>query len=44
MLYSTRMDRGGSSGQVTELFQGALKKTVRFRWNQYGFLKSDIFD
>lgn len=31
MLYSTRMDRGGSSGQVTELFQGALKKDCQIQ-------------
>lgn len=41
MLYSARMDRGDSSGRVTELFHGVLKKTVGFRWN---FLKSNPFD
>lgn len=27
MLCSTRIGRGGSPGEVTELFQGGLKKT-----------------
>lgn len=36
MLYSTRMGRGGSPGPVTELFQGALKKTVGLGFDQNG--------
>lgn len=44
MLYSTRVDRGGRPGQVTESFQVAVKKTVGFGFNQCGFLKPDIFD
>lgn len=45
MLYSTRMDRGGSSGRVAELFQGTLTKTVGFGGcEQYDFLKADIFE
>lgn len=39
MLYSTRMDRGDSPGQVAELFQVAVKTTVGFGFNQ-----ADIFD
>lgn len=44
MLYSTRMYRGGNPGEVTELFQGALRKTVRLGFDQHGFLQADIFD
>lgn len=43
MLYSTRMDRGGDPGQVTESFEVAVKKTVRFGFDQC-FFKAGIFD
>lgn len=39
-LYSTRMDRGGTPGQVTELFQVALKKAVISGLDQCGFFES----
>lgn len=32
MLYSIRIGRGGNPGQAAELFQGALKKSVRLGW------------
>ena len=43
-LYSTRMDRGGNPGQATELYQVAVKRTVRFGFDRNGFLKVDQFD
>lgn len=44
MLYSTRMDRGGSPSQVTESAQAAARKAVGFDFDQRGFLKADITD
>ena len=44
MLYLTRMYRGGGPGEVTELFTGALRETVRFEFCQRCSLQTDIFD
>lgn len=45
MLYSIRMDRGGNPGQVTELFQVALKKSVGSGFlTSVAFCKAGIFD
>ncbi len=42
MLYSTRMGRGGTPGQVTELLKVAIEKTVQFGFDQCEILQPDI--
>lgn len=44
ILYSATTDRDGSHDEDTELFQGALKKTVSFGFDQYSCLQAGSSD